>query len=93
MGHFQNGSLKLNHTYFESSVTSKNICYLSHCVLDGQAKDDLFLLKLAQQHLLCNRWGFNRTAWNQIVSYTLASSSVVVRDWSGGLFGIQGVFF
>ena len=32
--------------------------------------------------------GFNRMAWTLIVSYTLASSSAVVCDWCGGLFGI-----
>ena len=32
--------------------------------------------------------GSYRTAWTQIVSYTLASSSVMVCDWCGGLFGI-----
>ena len=32
--------------------------------------------------------GFNRMAWTQIISYTLAMSSVVVCGWCGGLFGI-----
>ena len=46
-------------------------------------------------------WGsFKRMVWTQIVSYTLALSSVVVCDWCGGLFGmwlqlgvLLGVFF
>ena len=44
--------------------------------------------------------GCNWTTWTHIVSYTLASSSLVVCDWCGGLFGIWqqlgvplGVFF
>ena len=31
---------------------------------------------------------FNSMAWTQIVSYTLALTSVVVCDWCGALFGI-----
>ena len=30
----------------------------------------------------------NWTAWTHIVSYKLASSSVVICDWCGGMFGI-----
>ena len=44
---------------------------------------------LRSQYRLCGTsGGYNRMAWTQIVSYTLASSSVVVCDWCGGLFGI-----
>ena len=32
--------------------------------------------------------GCNWTAWTYIVSYKLPSSSVVICDWSGGMFGI-----
>ena len=45
-------------------------------------------------------WGLNRMAWTQIISYTSVSSSVMVCDWCGGLFGMWlqlgvplGIFF